>query len=152
MNKGNEKGIYVFHNNSLRRNLKMQWQDQITTQEILRLSNMRPTTEPRNKMQKMEIFRPKKTTITSDCNIALSWTHEGRRKRGRRKTTRRRTDETEREESGRRSWTANRDGDPGLRRGLRLQTEMDGDLLAVDPYVPQGTKRIGTCILQKLFT
>lgn len=67
---------------------------------------MRPTTEPRNKMQKMEIFRPKKTTITSDCNIALSWTHEGRRKRGRRKTTRRRTDETERERKV--------DGDPGL--------------------------------------
>lgn len=62
------------------------------------------------------------------------------------------TRQREREESGRRSWTANRDGDPGLRRGLRLQTEMDGDLLAVDPYVPQGTKRIGTCILQKLFT
>lgn len=101
MNKGDEKRIDVFHNNSLRRNLKMQWQDQITTQEILRLSNMRPTTEPRNKMQKMEVFRPKKTTITSDCNIALSWTHEGRRKRGRRKTTRKRTDETERE----RKWT-----------------------------------------------
>lgn len=54
--------------------------------------------------------------------------------------------------SGRRSWTANRDGDPGVRRGLRLLTEMDGDLLSVDPYVPQGTKQIGTCILQKLFT
>lgn len=37
------------------------------------------------------------------------------------------------------------DGDPGLRRGLQLRTEMDGDILLV-PYAPQhaqGTKRLG---------
>jgi hypothetical protein len=51
-----------------------------------------------------------------DCNIALSWTPEGRRKRGRPKTTWRRTVEKEREESGWRSWAearvaaADRDG------------------------------------------
>lgn len=41
MNKGNEKRIDVFQNNSLRRILKIKWQDKITTQEILQLSNMR---------------------------------------------------------------------------------------------------------------
>lgn len=37
------------------------------------------------------------------------------------------------------------DGDPGLRRGLQLRTEMGGDILLV-PYAPQhaqGTKRLG---------
>lgn len=42
MNKGNEKRIDVFQNNSLRRILKIKWQDKITTREILRLSNMSP--------------------------------------------------------------------------------------------------------------
>lgn len=42
MNKGNEKRIDLFQNNSQRRILKIKWQDKITTQEILQLSNMSP--------------------------------------------------------------------------------------------------------------
>lgn len=45
MNKGNEKRIDVFQNNSLRRILKIKWQDKITTQEILQLSNMSPMSQ-----------------------------------------------------------------------------------------------------------
>lgn len=45
MNKGNEKRIDVFQNNSLRQILKIKWQDKITTQEILQLSNMSPMSQ-----------------------------------------------------------------------------------------------------------
>lgn len=74
--------------------------------------------------------------LNNDSSIALSWTPGGRGKRGRPKTTWRRTVEKEKERKA--------DGDPGLRRGLRLRTEMDGDVLLM-PYVPQhaqGTKRL----------
>lgn len=43
------------------------------------------------------------------------------------------------------------DGEPGLRRGLQLRTEIDGDILLM-PYVQQhaqGTKRLGNRKLMK---
>ena len=39
-----------------------------------------------------------------DCNVAMSWAPEGKRRRGRPKTTWRRTVEKERQEAGWRSW------------------------------------------------
>ena len=39
-----------------------------------------------------------------DCNVAMSWAPEGKRRRGRSKTTWRRTVEKERQEAGWSSW------------------------------------------------
>ena len=41
----------------------------------------------------------------SDCNIAMTWVPEGKRRRGRPKTTWRRTVEKERKEAGWKSWS-----------------------------------------------
>ena len=45
MNKGDNKAINVFHNKCLRRILKIQWQDHISTEELLERGDMRPLSE-----------------------------------------------------------------------------------------------------------
>jgi hypothetical protein len=104
INKGNEKRIDVFQDNSLRRILKIKCQDRTTTSEILRLSSMRPLNQEIKYRRWKVIGHILRKYHNNDCKIALSWTFEGRRKRGRPKTMWRRITVEEREEIGWRSW------------------------------------------------
>ena len=52
-----------------------------------------------------------------DCNVAMSWAPEGKRRRGRPKTTWRRTVEKERQEASWRSWEEVRTQQPVERSG-----------------------------------
>lgn len=99
MNKGDEKRINVFQNNILRRILKIKWQDEIRIQEILRLSKMRPLSQEMKYRRWKFIAHILWKDHNNNCNITLSWTPEGRRKRGRPKILWRKIVENEREVS-----------------------------------------------------
>ena len=104
MNKGDDKAVNVFHNRCLRRIFRIRWQDHVSTKELLERASMKPlSVEVMSRRWKMigHILRKDRN---DDCNVAMSWAPEGKRRRGRPKTTWRRTVEKERQEAGWRSW------------------------------------------------
>ena len=104
MNKGDDKAVDVFINKCLRRILNIQWQDHISTEELLRRADMRPLSEEVKRRRWKLIGHILRQDQNNDCNTAMTWAPEGKRRRGRPKTTWRRTVEKEREEAGWRSW------------------------------------------------
>ena len=102
MNKGDDKVVNVFHNRCLRKILRIRWQDRVSTKELLERAGMKPlSVEVMSRTWKM-IGHILSKDCNDDCNVAMSWAPEGKRKRGRPKTTWRRT--VERQEVGWRSW------------------------------------------------
>ena len=104
MNKGDDKAVNVFHNRCLRKIFRIRWQDHVSTKELLERASMKPlSVEVMSRRWKMigHILRKDRN---DDCNVAMSWAPEGKRRRGRPKTTWRRTAEKERQEAGWRSW------------------------------------------------
>ena len=84
---------------------KIQWQDHVSTEELLERADTKPTIkEVKQRIWKMIGHILMRQDENNDCNIAMTWTPEGKRRRGRPKTTWRRTVEKERAEAGWRSW------------------------------------------------
>ena len=82
---------------------KIQWQDHVSTEELLERADMKPTiNEVKQRGWKM-IGHILRQDQNNNCNIAMTWTPEGKRTRGGPKTTWRRTVEKERAEAGWRS-------------------------------------------------
>ena len=104
MNKGDNKAVDVFLNKCLRRIFNIQWQDHISTEELLRRANMNPLSEEVKWRRWKMIGHILRQDQNNDCNTAMTWAPEGRRRRGRPKTTWRRTVEKERDEAGWTSW------------------------------------------------
>ena len=104
MNKGDNKAVDVFLNKCLRRILNIQWQDHISTEELLRRANMNPLSEEVKWRRWKMIGHILRQDQNNDCNTAMTWAPEGKRRRGRPKTTWRRTVEKERDEAGWTSW------------------------------------------------
>ena len=104
MNMGDDQRIDVFHNKCLRRILKINWQDHVTTRELLEKAETRLLSEEVKKRRWKMIGHILRRNRNSRTNIALSWTPEGKRRRGRPKTTWRRTVEKERNSAGWRTW------------------------------------------------
>ena len=104
MNKGDNKALYMFLYKCLRRILNIQWQDHISTEELLRRTNMNPLSEEVKWRRWKMIGHILRQDQNNDCNTAMTWAPEGKRRRGRPKTTWRRTVEKERDEAGWTSW------------------------------------------------
>ena len=104
MNMGDDQRIDVFHNKCLRRILKINWQDHVTTRELLEKAETRLLSEEVKKRRWKMIGHILRQNRNSHTNIALSWTPEGKRRRGRPKTTWRRTVEKERNSAGWCTW------------------------------------------------
>ena len=104
MNKGDDKAIDIFHHKCLRRILKINWQDHISNEEVLRRAKMEPLSREVKKRRWKMIGHVLRQDRESNCSIAMTWAPEGQRKRGRPKTTWRRTVEQERNKMGWRSW------------------------------------------------
>ena len=103
MNKGDDQRIDVFQSKCLRRTLKIEWKDRVTTKELLEKAEMKSLSKGIKRQRWKMIGHVLRQDRNSNTNIALSWKPEGRRKRGRAKTTRRRTEERERNNKGCRS-------------------------------------------------
>ena len=79
---------------------KIQWQDHVSTEELLERVDMKPTIkEVKQRRWKMIGHIPRQDQ-NNDCNIAMTWTPQKKRRRGRPKATWRRTVEKERVEVG----------------------------------------------------
>ena len=103
MNKRDDKRIDVFHNTCLRRILRIDWKDHVTTQELLENAGIKPLSREVKRHRWKMIGHILKKDQKDDCNIAMAWAPEGKRKGGRQKTTWRRTVEKERKDAGWRS-------------------------------------------------
>ena len=104
MNKEDNKAVDVFHNRCLRRILCIHWQDQVTTKDLLERAEMKQlSAEVKLRRWKM-IGHILRQNHDNDCNVAMTWAPEGKRRKGRPKTTWRRTVEKERKEAGWTSW------------------------------------------------
>ena len=98
MNKGDDKRIDVFYNTYLRRILRIDWKDHVTTQELLEKAGMKPLSkEVKRRRLKMMCHILRK----GDCNDMGTGRGE---KKGRPKTTLRWAVEKERKHAGWRSW------------------------------------------------
>ena len=96
MNKGNEKALDVFHNRCLRKTLRFRWKDHVSTKELLERA-----AECGNEVSQMKIIgHILRKDRNDDCNVAMSWAPEGKRRRGKPKATWRPTVGKEREEAG----------------------------------------------------
>ena len=104
MNKGDDKRIDVFHSTCLRRILRIDWKDHVTTPELLEKAGMKPLSKEVKRRRWKMIGHILRKDQKGDCNIAMTWAPEGKRKRGRPKTTWRRTVEKVRKDAGWRSW------------------------------------------------
>ena len=105
MNKGDNKVVDVFQNRCLRRILRIHWQDHVSTKDLLERSEMKPLSEEVKLRRWKMIGHILRQDHNNDCNIALTWAPEGKRRKGRPKTTWRRTVEKERQEGGWKSWS-----------------------------------------------
>ena len=103
MNKGDDQRIDVFQSKCLRRILKIEWKDHVTTKELLEKAEIKSLSNEIKRRRWKMIGHVLRQDRNSNTNIALSWEPEGRRKRGRPKTTWRRTVERERDDAGWRS-------------------------------------------------
>ena len=104
MNQGDCKLIDVFNNKCLRRIMRVRWEDNVSTDELLEQANCRPlSNEVKRRRWKMigHVLRQDRHNL---MNVAMTRAPEGKRKRGRPKTTLCQTVEKERAEAGWRSW------------------------------------------------
>ena len=104
MNKKDGKMLDVFQQKCLRRILKIRWEDHVTNEEVQKRADMEQLScEVKRRRWKIigDVLRKDRE---NECNVALTWTPEGKRKRGRPKTTWRRTVEKKRGEAGWRTW------------------------------------------------
>ena len=83
---------------------KIQRQDHVSTEELLERADMKPTIEEVKQRRLKMIGHILRQDQNNDCNIAMTWTPEGKRRRGRPKTTWRRTVEKERAEASEAGW------------------------------------------------
>ena len=103
MNKGDDKMVDVFNNRCLRRIFRIYWQAHESTEELLERARMKLLSEE-IKCNRWKMIGHTRQDRNNDCNIALTWAPEGKRRRRRPKTTCRRTVEKGRDEAGWRSW------------------------------------------------
>ena len=104
MNKEDNKAVDVFHNRCLRRIFRIHWEDHISTAKLLERAEMRPLSDEVKLRRWKMIGHILRQDHNNDCNIAMTWAPEGKRRKGRPKTTWRRTVEKERGEGGWKSW------------------------------------------------
>ncbi|KAL9987355.1 hypothetical protein ACROYT_G001645 [Oculina patagonica] len=83
MNKGDEKAVDV----CLRKILRIRWQDRVSTKELLERAGMEPLSEEVKSRRWKIIGHILWKDRNDDCNVAISWAPEGKRRRGRPKTT-----------------------------------------------------------------
>ncbi len=102
--KNDNKAINVFQSKCLRRILNVKWNDYVTNQEILERSGASTLSEEVKRRRWKFIGHILRQDPNNDCNVALTWAPEGKRKRGRPKTTWRRTVESERTQIGWKNW------------------------------------------------
>ena len=82
---------------------KVQWQNHVSIEELLERADMKPTIKEVKQCGWKMIGHILRQDQNNDCNVAMTWTPEGKRTRGGPKTTWRRTVEKERAEAGWRS-------------------------------------------------
>ena len=104
MTKGDNKVIDTFQNKCLRKILKIKWEDHINNEELNERSGVRPVSQEVCRRRWKFIGHMLRKDPENDCNVALGWAPEGRRKRGRPKVTWRRTVENERKALGLSTW------------------------------------------------
>ena len=104
MNQGDDKTVDVFQSKCLRRILRIRWQDHIRTADILKQADMKPLSQEVKIRRWRMIGHILRQDSGNDCNVAMTWAPEGKRKKGRPKTTWRRTVEKERRDAGWGSW------------------------------------------------
>lgn len=79
--------VYMFHNKCLRRILQFQWQEHVSTRELLERADIKPMSEEvKQRRWKMMEYYYTKTGQNDDCSIEITWAPEGKRI-GRSKTT-----------------------------------------------------------------
>ena len=104
INKGDNKMIDTFQNKCPRKIMNIKWEDHVRNEDLLIRTKLRPISEEVSRRRWKFIGHTQRQDSTSDCNIALTWASERRRKLGRPKPTWRRTVERERADAGWRSW------------------------------------------------
>ena len=82
MNKGHDKAIDLFHNKSLRKILRIKWQDHVSIKELLERASMKPLSEEVKYRRWNMIGHILRQDRNNDSNIAMSWAPEGKRRRG----------------------------------------------------------------------
>ncbi|XP_033103187.1 uncharacterized protein LOC117105993 [Anneissia japonica] len=113
--KGEEKEIDIFQNKCLRWMLNIKWQERVTTEDLLKRADTQPISKEIRCRKWKWLGHILRKDQGDDCNIALTWAPEGKRRRGRPNTTWRRMVEKERNMGGWTSWgvaraaAANRD-------------------------------------------
>ena len=96
--------IIIYQNKCLRKILKIRWEDHISNKEINERSGIKTASQETCRRRWKFIGHMLRKDPENDCNIALSWAPEGRRKRGRPKATWPRTVEVERKALGYNTW------------------------------------------------
>ena len=104
MNKGDDKIVDVFQSKCLRKIFSVRWQDHVRTEDLLKRAHMNPLSKEVKIRRWKMIGHILRQDRENDCNVAISWAPEGKRRRGRPKTTWRRTVEREMREGGWGSW------------------------------------------------
>ena len=87
MTKGDGKAIDVFHNKCLRKILQIKWHDHVTTKELLERASMTPLSEEVKYRRWNMIAHILRQDRNNECNIAMSWAPDWKRRRGRPQTT-----------------------------------------------------------------
>ena len=107
MTRGDEQKLDVFLHTSLRRILKISWEQHTSNDEVRRSAGVTETLSRTVQRRRWtfigHILRRDNRNLAKN---ALTWTPEGKRKRGRPKETYRRTVERERQQMGFNSWSA----------------------------------------------
>ena len=107
-NKGDDKAIDVFQSKCLQKILWIEWQDHVSTKELLERATMKPLNEEVKYRRWNAIGHILRQDCNNDCNIATGRAPEGGRRWGRPKTTWWQTVEKECKEAGWISWKETR--------------------------------------------
>ena len=85
MNKGDNNTVDVFHNHTkcLRRILRIKGQDHVSTEELLERAEMKPISKEVKRHGWKMIGHILRQDHNSNCNIAMTWAPEGKRREGR---------------------------------------------------------------------
>ena len=96
MNKGDNKAIDVFSNGIFR----IKWQEHVSTKELLERAGTIPLSEEVRWRRWKMVGHILRQDQNNECNVAMTWAQEEKRKRGRPRNTWRRTGEKERRKAG----------------------------------------------------
>lgn len=75
-----DRVVDVFHNKCLRGILQIQWQDLVSTEELLERADMKPVSKEVKRSGWKMMGHPRKQDQNSDYDIAMTWATEARKK------------------------------------------------------------------------